>query len=110
MGVWKSLALPIVDYCSPLWFSPEKPGDISGLGDLQRSFFRQVSGLEELSYCDRLKKMKMYMVIYIWKIIEGKVLNCGVSWAYNERRGRERWAVGGGGAIGNGSVFLNAQL
>ena len=72
--VWKSLALPIVDYCSPLWFSPEKPGDISGLEDLQRSFFRQVSGLEELSYWDRLKKMKMYsiqrcleryMVIYI---------------------------------------------
>ena len=71
---WKSLSLLIVDYCSPSWFSPEKHGDISGLEDLQRSVFRQDSGLEELSYWDKLKKIKMYsiqrhferyMVIYI---------------------------------------------
>merc|ERR1711954_52664 len=76
--VWKSLARPIVDVCLSLLLTPEKLGDISGLEDLQRSFFRKVSGLEELSYWDRLNKIKMYsiqrcleryMVIYIWKII-----------------------------------------
>ena len=34
------------------------------------------------------RRLERYMVIYIWKIIEGKVPNCGVSWTYNERRGR----------------------
>ena len=94
--VWKSLAFPIVNYCSPLRFSPVKPGDISGLEDLQGLFFGQVSGLEEFSHWDRLKEMKMhsiqkcierYIVIYIWEITEGKVPNCCIGWTYNERRG-----------------------
>ena len=45
--IWKSLALPIVDYCSPLWFSPEKSGKISDLEDHQRRFLRKVKGLKK---------------------------------------------------------------
>ena len=50
-----------------------------------------------MSYWDRLKEKKLYsiqirleryMIIYMRKIIEGKVPNCGMSWTFSERKGR----------------------
>ena len=37
LTMWKSLVLPIVDYCSQLW-SPSKVGQIQEIEDIQRSF------------------------------------------------------------------------
>ena len=63
-----------------------------------RDFSRRVPGIRELCYWERLKAMGMnseqrrlerYKIIYIWKIMEGFVPNCGVNWTKTEeRRGR----------------------
>ena len=51
-----------------------------------------------MSYWERLKFLKMYSqerrmeryrAIYVWKILEGCVPNCGLLETYSERRGRE---------------------
>ena len=83
--LWISLIRPIIDYCSPLW-SP-KPTDYRAIDRLEgvlRSFSKQVDGLRDLSYSDRLKAMNLqsvqrrherYKIIYIYKIKEGLVPN-----------------------------------
>ena len=63
-----------------------------------RDFSRRVPGIRDLCYWERLKTMGMnseqrrlerYKIIYIWKIMEGFVPNCGVNWTNaEERRGR----------------------
>ena len=34
------------------------------------------------------RRMQRYKIIYIWKILEGKVPNCGINKIENERKGR----------------------
>ena len=63
-----------------------------------RDFSRRVPGIRQLNYWERLKSMSMnseqrrlerYKLIYIWKIMQGSVPNCGLSWTkIEERRGR----------------------
>ena len=36
--LWKTYALPIIDYCSPLWYSPGSPGLIRELEATQHYF------------------------------------------------------------------------
>ena len=77
LTMWKTLVLPIHDYCSQLW-SPHKVGHIQQLEDIQRSFIRKVKGFENLDYWERLKGLKMlslqrrrerYQLIYLHKIL-----------------------------------------
>ena len=95
--IWKSLIQPHIDYCSPLWFSPNSQGEITRLENLQRQFTKKIKGFENLNYWERLNKLKMlshqrrmerYNIIYTWKVLEGLVPDCGLEEICSERRGR----------------------
>ena len=83
--LWTSLMRPIIDYCSPIWSPhPTNYGTIDRLENILRSFTRKVDHLHDLSYCDRLKEMKLssiqrrherYKILYIYKIKEHLVPN-----------------------------------
>ncbi|KAG0710230.1 RNA-directed DNA polymerase from mobile element jockey [Chionoecetes opilio] len=83
LTLWKTLIQPLLDYCCQLW-SPHKRGDIQLLEVVQRSFTRQIRGMRDLSYWDRLRELGLnsqqrrrdrYRIIYMWKILEGQVPN-----------------------------------
>ena len=84
--LFKSLIVPHVDYCSQLWM-PIKSTQIQIIEKLQKDFFKKIPEMRDLDYWEQLKHMKMlslqrrlerYRIIYIWKILEGLVPNCGV--------------------------------
>jgi hypothetical protein len=100
--LWKSLVLPILEYCSQLW-CPIIPGLIQKLEAIQQSFTRKIKLDEKLDYWDRLSHLKMYSlqrrreryrIIYIWKILEGLVPNIshggdgGIKKLHTARNGR----------------------
>ena len=84
LTLWKSLVIPIVDYCSQLW-SPSKVGEIQQIENLQKAFTRKIKcpgGRDD--YWQRLKchrlyslerRRERYCIIYVWKILEGIVPN-----------------------------------
>ena len=83
--LWKSLVMSRLEYCSQLW-CPLKKGEIQALEMVQRTFLRKISGMNELSYWDQLKKLNMYSlerrreryrIIYVWKVLENRVPNIG---------------------------------
>ena len=83
--LFKSLIVPHVDYCSQLWMP--KSTQIQIIEKLQKDFFKKIPEMRDLDYWEQLKHMKMlslqrrlerYRIIYIWKILEGLVPNCGV--------------------------------
>ena len=80
---WKSLVLPILDYCSQLW-CPSKKGDIQLLEEVQKSFTRKMRIGDRKNYWNRLSSLHLYSlerrreryrIIYAWKILEGAVPN-----------------------------------
>jgi hypothetical protein len=82
LTTWKSLILPIVDYCSQLW-CPLKKGDIQMIEQVQKSFTRKISNSKR-DYWDRLRHLHLYSlerrreryrIIYVWKILENMVPN-----------------------------------
>ena len=100
--LWKSLVLPILDYCSQLW-CPINPGHIQKLEAIQQSFTRKIKLGEKFDYWDRLSHLRMYSlqrhreryrIIYIWKILEGLVPNIshggngGIKKLHTVRNGR----------------------
>jgi len=81
--LWKSLVLPILDYCSQLW-CPIRAGQIQQLEEIQQSFTRKIKLDERPDYWERLTLLKMYSlqrrreryrIIYVWKILEQQVPN-----------------------------------
>ena len=99
---WKSLVLPILDYCSQLW-CPTKQGLIKQLESIQQSFTRKIQVDEAMDYWDRLSHFKMYSlqrrreryrILYVWKILENHVPNIssggnsGIKKLHSERNGR----------------------
>ena len=81
--LWKSLVLPILDYCSQLW-CPISAGQIQQLEQIQQSFTRKIRLDERPDYWERLNLLKMYSlqrrreryrIIYVWKILEQQVPN-----------------------------------
>ena len=81
--LWKSLVLPILDYCSQLW-CPIRAGQIKQLEEIQQSFTRKIRLDEQLDYWERLNFLKInslqrrrerYRIIYVWKILEQQVPN-----------------------------------
>ena len=64
---------------------------------VENSQIRQIKGLRHLSYCQQLAHLHMYsqqrrreryMIIYVWKVLEGLVPNCGITTKNHIRRGR----------------------
>ena len=83
LTLWKSLVLPILDYCSQLW-SPSKIGQIKQIENVQKMFSRKIKLPSQQDYWDRLKSLNLYSlerrreryrIIYVWKILEGIVPN-----------------------------------
>ncbi len=83
LTTWKSLVLPILDYCSQLW-CPSKKGDIQLLEEVQKSFTRKMRIGDRKNYWNRLSSLHLYSlerrreryrIIYVWKILEGAVPN-----------------------------------
>ena len=79
----KSLFIPILEYCSVLT-APCKQEDIIRLEGIQRHFTANIEGMEHLNYEDSLKALDLYslkrrreryIIIYVWKILEGLVPN-----------------------------------
>ena len=75
--------MSLLDYSCQLW-SPFLIKHINMVEKVQRSFTRFISGMECLSYPERLTVLKLYslqrrseryIIIYVWKILEGLVPN-----------------------------------
>ena len=95
--LWKTLVQGHIDYCSQLYF-PAKSSDMEKIENLQRIFTRKIPEVKSLNYWQRLahlgmysqqRRMERYRAIYVWKILEGRVPNCGVEEIVSTRRGRE---------------------
>ena len=84
LTTWKSLVLPILDYCSQLW-CPTAKGEIQKLEKIQQSLTRKIKlNTPGLSYWDRLKHLRLYSlerrreryrILYVWKLLENLVPN-----------------------------------
>ena len=83
--LWISLIRPLIDYCSPLWSpNPTSYGQIDRLEGVLRSFSKNVDGLRDLNYSERLQALNLhsiqrrherYKIIYVYKIKEGLIPN-----------------------------------
>ena len=96
LTLWKTMVLPILDYCSQLW-NPCKVSEIQLLESIQRSYIRKIDGSHNLTYWNQLKKFKLmslqrrrerYIIIYTWKMLERIVPNIGINCYTSNRRGR----------------------
>jgi hypothetical protein len=85
--LFKSLIVPLVDYCSQLWM-PIKPRQIQTIEKLQKNFFNKIPAIRGLNYSEQLQKIKMlslqrrqerYRILYTGKTPEGLVPNYGIS-------------------------------
>jgi hypothetical protein len=83
LTLWKSLVLPILDYCSQLW-SPTKVGQIQEIEDIQKSFTRKIRSRSRDDYWERLNTYKLYSLQRrreryrkTWKILENYAPNIG---------------------------------
>ena len=98
LKMWKSLVLPIIDYCSVL-VAPTKKGEIADIERLQRMFTAKIEEVKHLDYWNRLEALKLYslqrrheryIIIYTWKIMEGLVPNFTlnpINYFINDRKG-----------------------
>ena len=93
-SIWRQLILPHIDYCSQL-YQPTGGGELQKLEELQRHFSSRVFG-PKLDYWERLKflnissiqrRFERYRIIYVWKVFEGIVPNCGINETYINRLG-----------------------
>ena len=83
MTLFKTMVAPHLEYCCQLW-SPNLLKDIRRLEAVQRSFTARISGLDQLSYWERLEYLNLYslerrreryIILYTYKIIENMVPN-----------------------------------
>ena len=99
---WRSLVIPILDYCSQIW-CPIKPSQIKQLESIQQSFTRKIKANDSPNYWERLSTFKIYSLqrrreryrlIYVWKILESQVPNIscegngGIRKLHSPRNGR----------------------
>ena len=98
LTLFKALVMSRMDYGSQLW-SPYLTKHINMIEKTQRSFTRYISGMQGLSYQERLAVLKLYslqrrreryIIIYVWKILECQVPNFSppIRSRTSDRRGR----------------------
>lgn len=78
-----------------------KKNNLQKVEGLQRTFTAYIANVRDLNYWDRLKHLKLYSVerrferyaiIYIWKVLEGKVISPStepIEKTFSERTGRK---------------------
>ena len=75
--IFVSHVRPILDFCSPVWNSGFI-GDMKLLESVQRRWTKQIDGLTDMSYFDRLQSLSLYSIwgrllradlILVWKIL-----------------------------------------
>ena len=80
LTLWKCLIRSKLEYCCQLW-NPSRKGDIQMLEQVQRNLIRKITGMEQLSYWEQLHALSMYslerrreryLIIYMWRIMEGQ--------------------------------------
>ena len=85
--MWRSLVQPHLDYGSQLWAPVDQVGQIRQLENPLRSFTRRVDGIRDKPYSERLRalrlysverRMERYRVLYIFKMLMGKVPDLGL--------------------------------
>ena len=83
LTLYKSMVRSLLEYCSPLW-NPLKISDIQELESVQKAFTARISGLKDVHYWDRLKQLSLmslqrrrerYIIIHMWKILNGVTSN-----------------------------------
>ena len=83
LTLWKSIIRPKLDYCSQLW-NPTATGLIQSLEQVQKRFIRCITGMGDMNYWQQLKYLDLYslerrreryIIIYVWKVIEGLAPN-----------------------------------
>ena len=97
LTLYKSLVLPLVEYCCQLW-SPWRVGEKQSLEAIQRSFTSKISDTQHLDYWGRLQELDLYSlerrreryaILYIYKILTGKCINnLNIQFRIHQRRGR----------------------
>ena len=83
LTLYRALVLPIVEYCCQLWH-PQAFGMIRQLEAVQRTFTYRIVGMRDLSYWQRLERLKLYslerrreryIIMYVWKVLQGLTPN-----------------------------------
>ena len=80
LTLFKSIILSRLDFGCQLW-SPYLLKHINQIESVQRSFTKHISGMQTLTYSERLsassvqRRRERYIIIYVWKILEAKVPN-----------------------------------
>jgi ribonuclease P/MRP protein subunit RPP40 len=94
---WRTYIVPHLDYASQLWSPADESQNLQKLEGLLRSFTSWFPGTSHLSYWERLEHLKMYSIqrrferyrlLYTWKVLEGRVPNCGLKWKHSDSAGR----------------------
>ena len=89
--------MPDIDYCSILWFYPNKPQEVKELEQLQNRFMKSAKGQWESDYWSRLNTFKLlsiqrrierFIIIYSWKSLENLVPDIGLSSHVHPHKGR----------------------
>ena len=93
--ILKTLIQPKLDYCSQL-FSPTNQESINRIESVQRNFTSHIDGMQTLDYWSRLQQLclfsqerrrEIYMIIFLWKISQGRVAGYNVNFCTSDRRG-----------------------
>ena len=97
LTLYKSLVIPLLEYCCQLW-SPCRQGEKQSLEAVQRTFTSRICNIRHLDYWARLRDLQLYSlerrreryaIIYIYKILTGKVVNnLNIEFNIHQRRGR----------------------
>ena len=95
--MWNTLVQPHLDYCSQLWAPPEGQ-DLQTIEKILKDYTGRIPEVRHLTYWERLKALKMnslqrrferYKILYVWKILDGRVPEANVNQApTNDRMGR----------------------
>ena len=94
--LWKTIVQPNIDYCSQLYM-PVSGNGLNELENLQRHFTSRIPSTHSMDYWTRLshlqmlsqqRRMERYRIIYVWKVLEGLVPNCGLESETKLRLGR----------------------